>query len=78
MAALFGAIHKLRRQARGRGVCKMSMVLHNISLCSKLVCEGGGGGVKNPQNSVYVVYERLFLLCNRMLWQLDDHNDIIR
>ena len=28
-----------------------------ISLCSKLVC-GGGRGVKNLQNPVYVVYEQ--------------------
>ena len=28
--ALLGAVHKLRRQAMGRGVCQMSMILHKL------------------------------------------------
>ena len=47
-------IHKLRWQARGRGGLAKCQRYY-ISLCSKLVNEGGGA--KNPQNIVNVVYE---------------------
>ena len=48
-----GIVHKLLcRQARGGGFAKLSMVhSYYISLCSKLVYEGGRG-IKNPQNLV--------------------------
>ena len=42
------SISKLRKQARGRGVSQMLMLLHK-PICSKLAY-GGGGGVKIWQN----------------------------
>ena len=48
-----GTIHKLRRQARGRGLAKC--LWYDISLCSKLAY-GRGRRVKNWQNLAYVVY----------------------
>ena len=48
---ILGAIHKLRRLARGRGFAKC--LCYYISLCSKLVYRGGGG--QKSHNLVYVV-----------------------
>ena len=44
------------KQGGGGGVAKC--LWYYIILCCKLVYEGEGGGVKNPQTLVYVVYER--------------------
>ena len=43
------------RVAGERGVSKCQH--YNISSCRKLVNEGGGAGIKNPQHLVNVVYE---------------------
>ena len=48
-----GAIHKIRKQARGRGLAKC--LCYYISLCSKLAYKGRRGG-QNWQNLTYVVY----------------------
>ena len=49
-----GAVHKLRKQARGEGGLAKCLYYY-ISLCSKLVY-GGGKGVKNWQNLAYIVW----------------------
>ena len=52
-----GDIHKLRRQARGKGEGRGGFAkcqCYYISLCSKLASGGEGG--QNWQNLAYVVY----------------------
>ena len=47
-----GGILKLSWQEEERGLAKCQR--YNISLCSKLVNEAGGGGVKNPLVNVWM------------------------
>ena len=69
------AIHKLRTQARGRGLTKCPR--YYISLCCKFDYGGawgmGGRRVQNLQNPVCVVYEQPLSegqITTRIVWKL--------
>ena len=76
-----GDIHKLRRQARGKGEGRGGFAkcqCYYISLCSKLASGGEGG--QNWQNLAYVVYgsplNHIYVRTNiKNLQNLNEHID---
>ena len=54
----YGTIHKLRKQARGRGVTKC--LCYYISLCSKAAYGGGRGFLKKPQGAIHKLPKQNF------------------